>query len=367
MLPYWIILAVPVLAALINARNSIKLPSVYSNSNKIQHSKNTLGLKFFIFFLAFVIGLRHQVGGDWYHYLPQYEIVSQLSFSEGLSYFGDPAYNLIVWLSAQLGLGIYGVNWLSAVFFALGLYVFSLRSPQPWLTICVSIPYLVIVVAMGYTRQGVAIGFVMLGLASLQRGSLLKFAVWLTIAALFHKSAVILLPLALFYGKKNWFALFSVILISALLFVLLLAEHIENLISGYITDQYESSGATIRIGMNALPALIYLIFRKRFRLSEEQQSFWTWMSMGALAFIFLLAISPSSAAVDRVALYWIPLQLFVWPRLPSAMGNDLSSRIQWTCIVLFYSVSVQYVWLFHADHSHLWLPYKFFPWEWLWS
>ncbi len=91
------------------------------------------------------------------------------------------------------------------------------------------------------------------------------------------------------------------------------------------------------------------------------------MSLGALAFIVLLAVSPSSTAVDRVALYWIPLQLFVWSRLPQAMGQRAGTQRQWLAVVLAYAFAVQFVWLFYADHSHAWLPYQFYPWEWLWQ
>jgi hypothetical protein len=367
MLPYWIILMVSAFAAILSAANLKKTLIDFSNSLSSRTEENSLGLKLFVVLLAFMIGFRHQVGGDWYNYLPQIEAASQLSFLESATLRGDPAYSVLVWLSTQLGLGVYGVNWVSATFFALGLYVFVIHSPQPWLALSVSIPYLVIVVAMGYTRQGIALGFVMMGLVSLQKGSILKFAGWLAFAAVFHKSAVILIPLAIFSGKKNWWALVGVMIIGLLMFFILLAEHVDTLISGYITDQYESSGATIRIAMNALPAIIYLIFRNRFKLNSEQQSFWTWLSLGALIFILLLIVTPSSTAVDRVALYWIPLQLFVWSRLPLAMSNARGSRMQWTSLVLLYTFVVQYVWLFYADYSYAWLPYKFYPWIWLWN
>jgi hypothetical protein len=80
----------------------------------------------------------------------------------------------------------------------------------------------------------------------------------------------------------------------------------------------------------------------------------------------LLILSPSSTAVDRVALYWIPLQLFVWSRVPQAMGKKSDTQRQWLFLVLGYACAVHFVWLFFADHRKSWLPYKFYPWEWLW-
>ncbi len=90
------------------------------------------------------------------------------------------------------------------------------------------------------------------------------------------------------------------------------------------------------------------------------------MAWGALAFVVLLYVSPSSTAVDRVALYWIPLQLFVWSRVPDAMGRPGSANAFWVYTVVAYSAVVHFVWLFFATHAHLWLPYQFYPWVWLW-
>ena len=174
-------------------------------------------------------------------------------------------------------------------------------------------PYLITVVAMGYTRQGVAIGLAMVGLVALLNGRIVVFILWIGFAALFHKSAVVLLPLAILSGGKHRFvALIGILLSTALLFLLLLQESAEALIENYIDAEMESSGAAIRIAMNALPAFVFLIWRKRYAMTERQCSFWTWVSFLALVFVGLLLVSPSSTAVDRVALYWIPLQLVVW-------------------------------------------------------
>ena len=81
------------------------------------------------------------------------------------------------------------------------------------------------------------------------------------------------------------------------------------------------AGAGVRVAMNALPGLIFLLFHKRFVLTSEQRQLWTYMAWASIAFVGLLVVSPSSTAVDRVALYLIPLQLFVWSHFPDAVGR----------------------------------------------
>jgi hypothetical protein len=355
---YWLLLIVPLLAAF---GGPIK-----ADQNRLKRPWQLL-FKLYFLMLLLLIGWRHQVGGDWVNYLPLIDVALHQNFYEYIAQPGDLAYNSLTWLSAHAGFGIYGVNVLCGLVFTYGLMVFSQHCPRPWLSLAVSVPYLVIVVAMGYTRQGVAIGLIMLGLVSLDKGNITRFVGWVVIAALFHKTALILIPMAIFAGRKNWMGIVSLLLTSVLLFFLLLAEHLDGLVSGYITDQYSSSGASIRIAMNALPAVFFLVLRKRFDLTNEQRVFWSWMSLWGLAFIGLLVVSPSSTAVDRVALYWIPLQLYVWSRLPAAMAKNHTAQLPWVTSVLIYSLTVQFVWLFYADNRMGWLPYQFYPWVWLWQ
>jgi hypothetical protein len=71
--------------------------------------------------------------------------------------------------------------------------------------------------------------------------------------------------------------------------------------------------------------------------------------------------------MNHITLNWIPLQLFVWLRLPQTMGQCAGTQRQWLAMVLAYAFAVQFVWLFYADHSHAWQPYQFYPWVWLWQ
>jgi hypothetical protein len=319
----------------------------------------------FVMMMLFV-GLRDEVGADWGNYLGHIEKASSLDWWSAIL-DNDPAYGLLNWIGVRFG-GMYFINMVCAVPFALGLASFCRAQPRPWLTLVIAIPYLVIAVAMGYTRQGVAIGLAMLGLVALEQGRLLRYFVWIACAALFHKSAVILIPLALFSGSKNRFIIFfGVCIVGTLLYVLLLQESVESLRQIYIEAEYNSSGAMIRIVMNVLPAAFYLWFRKRFDLPEAQRNFWSWMAWGAIVFVVLLVVSPSSTAVDRVALYWIPIQLFVWSRMPDALSSVGKTRALLVVAVVGYSAAVLLVWLFFSDNANAWLPYKFYPWEVFWQ
>jgi hypothetical protein len=317
--------------------------------------------------LVLMIGLRHDVGGDWSSYASHIQEAGYLTLPQALAR-NDPAYSLLNWLSAWTGIGPYFVNTVCATLFSWGLMVFCRAQPRPWLALVVAVPYLVTVVAMGYTRQGTAIGLAMLGLVALSNRKIFRFVVFVALAATFHKSAVILMPLAVLADSKHklW-TVFLVGLSSLLFYVLLLQESVEALTMNYIGAQYDSSGAAIRVAMNAVPAVLFLWFRRRFVMSPADRTFWIWMSLGGLAFVVLLVASPSSTAVDRVALYWIPLQLFVLSRLPEVLGRQSGKNTFWVGAVMAYSAAVLFVWLVFAKHAAAWLPYQFYPWVVFWS
>lgn len=361
MWPYWLLFLTPAFWAVLVLR-----PKQIMTVPTSRDQWPDLWRVMFVF-LVLMIGLRHEVGGDWLTYIEHIDRLASGTFEEKFRK-QDPAFAFFNELAIQTGWGVYLVNLLSAVFFTWGLLVFCRAQPRPWLALSVAVPYMITVVAMGYTRQGVAIGVAMLGMVALGRGSTLKFVLWVALAAAFHKSAVILIPLAILANtKRRIFTLVWVLASGGALFLLLLQESVDFLIYGYIESEYQSSGAGIRIAMNAVPAAIFLLFRKRFQFSQEELSFWTWMAWSALLFVILLKVSPSSTAVDRVALYWIPLQLLVLARLPNALGLADGKNLVWVCAIVCYSAAVHFVWLMYADTAFAWLPYQFYPWVWLWK
>ena len=355
MLVYWIFFLVLFLISFLKFK-------YYTLNFYLINENLNLQWKITLIIITLFIGMRHQVGGDWLNYIELLNLAKDKNIYDVLTE-ADPFYGILNWIFANLELGPYLVNLICGYIFALGLLIFCRAQPQPWLALSVSLPYLITVVAMGYTRQGVAIGIVMAGLVFLQNGNISKFLICLFIAVAFHKSAIVLLPLAIFSGKKSIYSIIGFVIFGILLFYLFILEYINSLFSGYIIDQYESAGALIRILMNALPAMLFLVFRKRFKLNHNVESFWSWISITAIFLLFVLFISPSSTAVDRVALYWIPLQLFVFSRLPQAMGKNFSIQMQYLFLIFIYSFFIFYAWLFHAQNRSFWIPYRSLPLE----
>ncbi len=160
--------------------------------------------------------------------------------------------------------------------FTWGLLRFCRAQPDPWLAFAIAIPYLVIVVAMGYTRQAVALGILMAGLAAFQRGgSTIRFAVYVAVAALFHKTAVVAFPLVALASPRNRFLnLLIAIAASIALYDMFLGDAMDQFIQHYIKTGYSSQGAGIRVAMNLVAALAFWVAGRRMQFSETEWKLW---------------------------------------------------------------------------------------------
>jgi hypothetical protein len=308
-----------------------------------------------LFFIQ--LGLRHEVGADWANYLRHFYDAQGEPFLSAIGW--DPAYYTLNWVGANVLDSIHVVNLCCAVVLVVGTISFSKKQPNPWLALTVAVPYLLIVVGMGYTRQSVALGCVLLGLTSLVNANVRAFVVWVIIGATFHKSAVLMLPIAAVASSKNrWMTAGLTLVIFGLAYYLLVADHAENLWSSYVTSNMESEGGGIRVAMNAVPATLFLLFRRKLAESERQRALWIWISVLSLACVPLVLLA--STAVDRIALYFLPLQLFVFSRLPRLFRSP-AVRTQIILAILAAYAAVLFIWLNFAFHSDSWLPYQFMP------
>lgn len=305
--------------------------------------------------VVILIGFRYWIGGDW----PQYERIFSFAGYASLPQvitMGDPGYQILNWVTRRLGLEIWAVNLICGGIYAAGLFKLARLQPNPWLAIAVAIPYLIIVVGMGYTRQSVALGFVMIGLAGLMRGSTAyRYVAFIILATLFHRSAVVM-TLVLAAGHRTRFTnLLIGASVAYVLYDLIVSSAFPALSQNYLEAGYEAQGAAVRVFMNFLPAALFMLTPTRFGFDEREIGIVRIMAIAGLVFPILLFAVPSSAAVDRLALYISPLQMIILSRIPGALIKEDFGKV----IILAYAAAVQFVWLNFAFHARDWVPYRF--------
>lgn len=324
----------------------------------------TLGMKWtwwsFGILFVLVIGLRFEVGMDWGNYLGHLYLAQDLRVAEIFSEL-EPAYWLLNWVASRLGVGVWLVNLVCAAIFVSGLMAFCRQLPSPWIGLLVSIPYLAIVVSMNYTRQGVAIGIILWALVALQEERLRRFVLLVVLAALFHKTAVILLPLGILASSRNrYWSTFWIVIASIVAYLTLLAEAEENLREIYILEQYGSAGAEVRVLMNAVGGIACIAAILRSEYPSAIRQLWLRLSLVTLVFIPAVYLSPSTTAVDRVALYFMPIQIVGWSYWVASARSERGRQMAVLAVLGGYA-AVEYVWFTYAVFSWAWIPYKFYP------
>ncbi len=323
------------------------------------HWRGTAGVSILVLATALLIGLRYEIGADWVTYLANYNMMQLLDYGQALQTF-EYGYATAVFIAGRMDSGIWLANLICAIIMMAGIMRFCLRQENPALTFLVAIPYLVIVVGMGYTRQGVAIGIVLAGLADAGRSSV-KLIIFVLCAALFHRTALLVLPLALApLARRNMLQAMLGVIAFLVLSLLLLRDQSDQLVDMYVTRQnYESGGAAVRVAMNIVPASLALILRNRLGFSDYQRDMWSVFALVALAAFPLVLTTSFSTAIDRLALFLIPLQLAILPRLPYVLGRSRQTNGLLFLAVCGYSAAIQLVWLVFATYAEYWVPYKF--------
>ncbi len=309
-------------------------------------------------FIVLLIGLRFEVGADW---VPYEDIFadSRHETLQSLPSIADPGYYLINILVQSVGGELWVVNLVCGLLFTWGLMRLCEAQERPWLAAVVAVPYFVIVVAMGYSRQAVAIGLIMAGLASYFRnGSVLLFAAYVLAASTFHKTAVVALPLIAIANERG--RIISLLVVAALTYFtyqMFLSASVSRLVTNYIDARYAAEGAGIRVAMNLVPALVFLVRSARLGFPERERRVWRNLALVACGLLLLWLFLPSSVVVDRLALYAIPLQIAVLSRPRAVMTGERLG----TVLIITYAAAVQFTWLTFAHHARYWVPYHFWP------
>jgi EpsG family len=367
MYPYWLILLTFATAALLRGsyigRSAQLFASQAGPAGPLTTDDRQRDLVYALtaLFIIIIIGLRDRVGGDWGNYLRLYNHFAQLDLESTLAEVrNEPGYTFINWMSAQLGAGVWLVNLICAIPFAYGLVRLSRLQPNPWLVLVVSTPFVLTVVGMGYTRQAAALGCFMIGIAAFLEKRPVKHLIWWTIAgAVFHRSVLAFLPVLLLTTTRNRFLAWTMVILGLVVArFTLLSVALDPYSIGYVEQEYKAAGAFVRVMMNVIPALFVVLFPQRFLWTEEEKQVWRPFAYMSLAAGAALMVISSNVIVDRLAVYLVPIQLFVYARIGYAFGLVRRGWLLWTWLVVAYAAAALFVWLQWGVNSMGWIPYR---------
>lgn len=308
-------------------------------------------------FLTIFVGFRYEIGVDWLTYEIMFLDIARMSFFEAISY-GDAAYSLINWGVDRFGGQVWHVNLICAAIFCYGLIRFCNVLPQPGLALAVSIPMLVVVTSMGYTRQAAAVGCIMIAFTHFRGTIHWRWVAWLSLAILFHRSAIFVFPLFVIAGSKK--PILSMVVGGGAALVLLFAVVLQNIgdvLSLYFEGDLESSGAIPRILVGAAAGAAFL-FVKRGSVLETRYTLVRNMAIALIALLPIYFVIPSTTVVDRIGILLLPFQGAVLAAFVASFRQKPVIEAALSVAIVLTYAGLFFVWLLYSSYNSYWIPYE---------
>ena len=313
--------------------------------------------------LFLFIGLRDQVGCDWYSYFRHFNYIS---LSDWGTFIPDKDNKFMeIGYTALSKLISYKFNFnflvlIVSMLFTIPLFYFCLNLKRTYLSLLISYPYFFVVVGMGALRQSAAIGFVMLSIILILKNKSNFAYLFSIIAPFFHSSAILFISLAfLNLGKiqKRKYKIF-LLFIFTLGIVLSIIHNFDSVflrLTYYLQKPKNASGAIFVWLLNFSPMILYFLNISKFNFDRNLKNicnFFFCFEIFLLPFIFI-----SNVIAYRFLLYCFPISICIASYLPDAQIFKVKSKyIIYTIIFLsFFSLLF---WMKFANHSHCWLPYQ---------
>ena len=298
-------------------------------------------LKLYFLFLLLFIGLRYEVGGDFYStslsMLPLNSVYDTFSTITILN-------SVLLYISKISYLDVFIYNFIGSCAFIYSFYKFTKNLESRSLTLIISFPIIFLILAMGFTKQSYAFSFILLGILYFKKEDYFKTLILFTISILFHISSIIILAIFIYkikYIIKNIYTyvfLFFLIILSYFYLPVL----IEYVLNWVLEDaKPKSTGMILRVLMNIPVIFLYLILDIIIAIQ--------------MIIIILAFVTNISGLLDRFNIILSFSQILVYS-LILQINKDYFKEI--FSFIYFKYFIILYFWLSFADTRIAWLPYK---------
>ena len=358
MIPYYILSTIPIFF-------------IFGKKENYQN----IFLFFFIIFLILFLGLRFEMGTDWYEYSKDYFLqIKNFENNKAENYFKlnawldlnltglvghMPFYKLSLLISEYITENIIFFNLLNSFFVVSGTYyyckIFCAKNSTTWLIFSFLLPFLYFV-STDIVRQFTGLIFVSIGFAFLLNYNKKKFVYFVFIGTFFHITSIMFLSILLFIDQKlrNAFIIF-LILSNGISFYYYENIYLFNLFNFYLSDQrLMSYSINVNLLLIIFPIFFigYLLKKKKFnRLEKKFSSFFIIYGFfcGFISFI-------DDTASYRLSVYLITFYLFIIIKFSSLLSGN---HLYWFKSSLFsFSLFLLVTWLNFSNHAHVYSPYK---------
>jgi hypothetical protein len=316
-----------------------------------------LGLGLWLF-----MGTRFETGCDFHGYLVRFETLYE--GANASAFFGaeEPGFHLLNILIKRLGLGYVWLNVAASLVYLVCVFRFSRLAPRPLLLVALFFPIMIVQLGMSGLRQALAVGFLLLAFEQFVEKSKLRTAIWVVVAAQFHTSAYVFLPVAFLAGAQvSVSRIIGALVVLGPVAALFLDERIQVYSDRYVEQIYgenSSSGALFRYAVIMIPAIGFEIYKKRVkRVFPKTYDLLRFFSLMTFALIPVAAVS--TVALHRFIYYVQPVSLLMFINVAMVLPHRRRASRQ----LLFAPVFVLGLYMLgwfgmsrHADYCYV--PYQ---------
>ena len=304
-------------------------------------------------FLAF----RYDFGNDYMGYLEGFNKVN--SYGE-IDYFGKYYNYEIGWLvliRLFQNLGFFTMVGFLALLNCIIYYRFIKKYVEVkyyWLAVFIYVfdPQFMLIQASAM-RQSLAIGIFLFSIDYVYKKDLIRFALCIGIASLFHSSALILLPVYLLgyinlKVNKFWGIAIFGIFISLFLYPTIFATYVNTVVMGYFEkyEFYQGPAGTIGTGLGVLylsGMFLLVLFHDKFQRDQNALLF----KIAMISFMFI-PLSLVVVLISRVGMYFTPSIIVAYPRILKTINSGFK-----TIFIISFFLMTFYV-FFTFFNSELW-------------
>jgi hypothetical protein len=342
MYPYFLMIGMPALLAMVAGR-------------RFQSGFALIAV--FALFVG-VIGLRYDIGPDWFAYSTHFNRFGSMNLIE-LVAEGEIGWSLLVRLVDALGLGMLGLTMFAAIVFCIGVFAVARVCQEPMLAVVAAVPYLSIAVAMSGMRQAVAIGIVFFLLSRWYRSPMLFKIVMVLIASTFHFSALAMLAIIALEARLPLYQKVAAGTIITAILVFFIGGA-EQQVEGYATTYLpggaaaDAPGAIYHVLLTAAPSIAYFVMRRRWiALYGRIPVIDLFAAIGIVA-LGLVFFFPT--ATDRMTLYFAAVALIIQGNFPQLWrGRNEQAVVRFAIVAL--NVAAMVTFLVAGNKAKAFVPY----------
>lgn len=211
-------------------------------------------------------------------------------------------------------------------------------------------------------RQGIATSIVCLAIGPLLEHNFKKYLAYVLLAYLFHKTAIVMLPLYFVFNRPNTVRNNLIVAIigcfTALFFRTIVesASHIDARYMDYYPLPSDPGGGYLYTGFIMVLGVFFLIFKNSVRVDRVRYDrFLNMFLFGMMIGIVSSLLKAEPSGMLRFGLYFNLAAVFLWPIVFQNLPDRLSK------FAVGYSFVVGYL-LYFAGTTQLWsdlAPYRF--------